>query len=149
MSTSISRVGLDLGGRIDNILQPTTRVFDLTTFGAVEADPMRPVYCPNGELYVDDSASNPIYQLGSSGQERNRRRQLYSTLNVNGDLSPITKGLSTNLVISFDAFDVFQSTQTNGVDAYSYDFTNMAVTDVKDFTYTQTRKYSELTNPLG
>lgn len=141
------RVGLDLGGRIDNILQPTTRVFDLTTFGAVEADPMRPVYCPNGELYVDGSASNPIYQLGSSGQERNRRRQLYSTLNVNGDLSPITKGLSTNLVISFDAFDVFQSTQTNGVDAYSYDFTNMAVTDVKDFTYTQTRKYQELTNP--
>ena len=33
------RVSLDLGGRIDNILQPTTRVFDLTTFGAVEADP--------------------------------------------------------------------------------------------------------------
>ncbi len=141
------RVGLDLGGRIDNIKQPTTGVFNLTTFGAVEADPMRPVFCPNGELYVDGSANNPTYLLGSSGQEKNRRRQLYSTVDVTGNLEPITKGLEANLVVSFDAFDVFQSTQTNRVNSYSYDYTNTAVEKVEDFTYTQTNRYQELTNP--
>ena len=141
------RVGLDLGGRIDNILQPTTRVFDLTTFGAVEADPMRPVYCPNGEIYKDGSASNPIYLLGSSGQEKNRRRQLYSTVDVTGNLEPIIKGLEANLVVSFDAYDVFQSTQTSRVNSYPYDYTNTAVQRVEDFTYKQEEVYQELTNP--
>ncbi len=143
------KVGLDLGGRIDNIIQPTTGVFSLTTFGAVEADPMRPVYCPNGELYVDGNASNPIYLLGSSGQEKNRRRQLYSTLTLDGDLSKITPGLGIQAVMSFDAYDGFQSTQTNSVNAYSYDYTNTAVNDVSEFTYTQTQRYSELTNPTA
>ena len=142
------RVSLDLGGRIDNILQPTTGVFTLTTMGAVEADPMRPVYCPNGELYQDGSAQNPTFLLGSSGQEKNRRRQLYSTLDVTGNLEPITKGLEANLVVSFDAYDVFQSTQTNRVNTYSYDFTNTSVENVEDFTYTQTNRYEELTNPV-
>ncbi len=140
-------VGLDLGGRIDNIIQPTASVFNLTTFGAVEADPMRPVYCPNGEIYVDGSANNPLYQLGASGQEKNRRRQLYSTLTLNGDLSPITKGLGIDAVVSFDAYDGFESTQTNSINTYSYDYTNMSVERVEDFTYTQTNRYSELTNP--
>lgn len=140
-------VSLDLGGRIDNIKQPTTSVFNLTTFGAVEADPMRPVYCPNGELFSDGSANNPIYLLGSSGQEKNRRRQLYSTIDIIGNLDPITKGLGANLVVSFDAFDVFQATQTNRVSTYSYDFTNSAVQNIDDFTYTQTNRYEELTNP--
>ncbi len=140
-------VGLDLGGRIDNIIQPTESVFNLTTFGAVEATPMAPVYCPNGELYASSSANNPLRYLGASGQEKNRRRQLYSTLNVNGDLSPITKGLSANLVVSFDAYDVFESTQTNSINSYSYDYTNTGVTDINDFTYTQYSRYSELSNP--
>jgi TonB-linked SusC/RagA family outer membrane protein len=122
-------------------------VFNLTTFGAVEATPMAPVYCPNGELYASSSANNPLRYLGASGQEKNRRRQLYSTLNVNGDLSPITKGLSANLVISFDAYDVFESTQTNSINSYSYDYTNTGVTDINDFTYTQYSRYSELSNP--
>lgn len=143
------KVGLDLGGRIDNIIQPTASVFNLTTFGAVEADPMRPVYCPNGEIYVDGSANNPLYQLGSSGQEKNRRRQLYSTLTVNGDLSPITEGLGVEAVVSFDAYDGFESTQTNSINTYSYDYTNMDVQRVEDFTYTQTNRYSELTNPTA
>ena len=142
-------VGLDLGGRIDNILQPTTSVFNLTTFGAVEADPMRPVYCPNGQLYYDSSAQNPLFLLGSSGQEKNRRRQLYSTVTVNGDLSPITPGLKVQAVVSFDAYDGFESTQTNSINTYSYDYSNTAVTDVSGFTYTQTNRYSELTNPTA
>lgn len=143
------RVGLDLGGRIDNIIQPTASVFNLTTFGAVEADPMSPVFCPNGEIFSEAGTGtvNPILQLGASGQEKNRRRSLYSTLTVNGDLSPITKGLGVDVVFSFDAYDGFESTQTNSLNAYTYDYTNMSVTDPSQFTYNQTYTYQELTNP--
>lgn len=141
------RVGLDLGGRIDNINQPTTGVFNLTTFGAVEGNPMEPVYTPTGEIYSSTSAQNPARLLGSSGQERNRRRNLYSTAEVNGYLDPITKGLEANLVVSFDAFDVHESTQTNSINSYSYDYMNMDVQRVEDFKLSQTTTYSELTNP--
>lgn len=141
------RVGLDLGGRIDNINQPTSSVFDLTTFGAVEANPMEPVFTPTGEIYSSTSARNPARILGSSGQERNRRRSLYSTAEVNGYLDPITKGLEANLVISFDGFDVHESTQTNSINTYSYDYMNMDVQRVEDFKLSQTTQYSELTNP--
>ena len=35
-------VSLDLGGRIDNISQPSEGVFNLVTFGVIEANPMAP-----------------------------------------------------------------------------------------------------------
>ncbi len=143
------RVGLDLGGRIDNINQPTTGVFNLTTFGAVEANPMEPVYTPDGHIYSSTTAQNPARLLGSAGQEKNRRRNLYSTAEVTGLLDPITKGLEANLVVSFDAFDVFQSSQYNSINTYSYDYMNMDVTKPEDFTLTQTTTYSELTNPTA
>ncbi len=141
------RVGLDLGGRIDNINQPTTGVFDLTTFSAVEANPMEPVYTPGGEIYSSTTARNPARLLGSAGQERNRRRLLYSTAEVNGYLDPITKGLEANLVVSFDGFDVHQATQHNSINTYSYDYMNMDVQRPEDFKLSQTTTYSELTNP--
>lgn len=142
-------VGLDLGGRIDNIVQPTASVFNLTTFGAVEADPMHPIYCPNGEIYSEQGTGtvNPLLQLGASGQEKNRRRQLYSTLTLNGDLSPITKGLGAEVVVSFDAYDGFESTQTNSINAYTYNYSDMSVDDPSKFTYSQQYSYQELTNP--
>ena len=145
------RVGLDLGGRIDNIVQPTAGVFALTTFGAVEADPMHPVYCPNGEIFSEQGTGtvNPLLQLGASGQEKNRRRQLYSTLTINGDLTPITKGLGAEVVVSFDAYDGFESTQTNSLNAYTYNMTDMSVDDPSKFTYSQQYSYQELTNPTA
>ena len=73
-------VGLDLGGRIDNISQSLTSVFDLTTFGAVEATPMAPVFNPDGSVYstgaYSGSARNPINQMASGGRNKNRRRNL-------------------------------------------------------------------------
>lgn len=146
-------VGLDLGGRIDNIQQSLTSVFDLTTFGAVEATPMAPVFCPNGEVYstgaYSGSARNPIQQMASGGLNKNRRRNLYSTLTINGDLGAITPGLKTNLLISFDAFDVFMSYQTNTYESYTYDYNNADVQRVEDFTYTRTNSYVELSNPTA
>lgn len=142
-------VSLDLGGRIDNIIQPTTGVFNLITFGAVEANPMEPVFTPGGQIYFSQSAQNPAYLLASSGQEKNRRRNLYSTLDVTGNLDALTRGLKAKVTVSFDAFDVFESTQWNSINAYSYDYANKDVTDVNDFTLTQTQKYSALTNPTA
>lgn len=140
-------VSLDLGGRIDNIKQPTTRVFDLVTFGAVEATPMSPVYNPDGSLFSSNTAANPIRQLGASGQEKNRRRNLYSTLNAKYDLSPLVPGLGLFGTISFDAYETFQQTQTNSVNSWFYDYDNYNVTDPSQFTYTRFTTESALSNP--
>jgi TonB-linked SusC/RagA family outer membrane protein len=139
-------VSLDLGGRIDNITQPTESVFNLTTFGACEANPMEPVYCPNGELYSSSTANNPIRYLGASGQEKNRRRNLYSTLNVNGDLSPLLKGLKVNATVSFDSYETFESTQTNSVNSYNYDYMG-DFSSLDEITYTRYTSYSALSDP--
>lgn len=147
--TKFLNVSLDLGGRIDNITQPTESVFNLTTFGAVEANPMEPVYCPNGELYSSSTATNPIRQLAASGQEKNRRRNLYSTVNINGDLGALLKGLKVNATVSFDAYETFESTQTNSINTYNYDYNNADVTDVSQFKYTKQTSYSALTNPTA
>jgi len=142
-------VSLDLGGRIDNIKQPTTGVFSLVTFGAVEANPMEPVYTPTGELYSSSTAQNPIRLLGSSGMERNKRRNLYSTLNVKYDFSDWLKGLKAFATVSFDAYETFESTQYNNVNSYYYDYTNTAAEKLSDFTYTRYTTYSALTNPTA
>lgn len=140
-------VSLDLGGRIDNITQPTTAVFNLVTFGAVEANPMEPVYTPGGQIYSSSTANNPARLLAASGQEKNRRRNLYSTVNVTGDLGALVPGLKANAMVSFDSYDVFESTQRNEINSYSYDYSNPSVTDVSEFTLTQTSLYSALSDP--
>lgn len=145
--TKFLNVSLDLGGRIDNITQPTTGVFTLTTFGAVEANPMEPVYCPDGSIYASSTANNAGRYLASSGQEKNRRRNLYTTLSVNGDLGSLLRGLKVNATVSFDSYETFESTQTNSINSYNYDYTNMDVTDVSQYKYTQYSTYAALSDP--
>ena len=101
-------VSLDLGGRIDNICQPTESVFNLTTFGVVEASPLAPTHNPDGSIYSSSTANNPVRYLGGSGLEKNRRRNLYSTLNVKYDLSDLVKGLGLFATVSFDAYETFE-----------------------------------------
>ena len=147
--TKYLNVSLDLGGRIDNIKQPTTGVFSLVTFGAVEANPMEPVHNPDGTLYSSSTAQNPIRLLGASGQEKNRRRNLYSTLNVKGDLGKLLPGLGAYATVSFDAYETFESTQYNNVNTWYYDYNNYDVTDPSGFTYTRNTTASALTNPTA
>lgn len=142
-------VSLDLGGRIDNITQPTTPVFNLVTFGAVEANPMEPVYTPGGQIYSSNTANNPARLLASSGQEKNRRRNLYSTVNVTGDLGELVPGLKANAMVSFDAYDVFESTQHNSINSYYYDYSNPLVTDPSEFKLSQMTSYSALSDPTA
>uniref|UniRef100_S0DDH7 TonB-dependent receptor plug domain-containing protein n=2 Tax=termite gut metagenome TaxID=433724 RepID=S0DDH7_9ZZZZ len=145
--TKFLNVSLDLGGRIDNITQPTEGVFALTTFGAVEANPMEPVYTPDGRIYASSTANNAGRYLAASGQEKNRRRNLYSTLNATGDLGALVRGLKANATISFDSYETFESTQRNSVNSYNYDYMNMEVTDPSEFKYTQYTTYSALSDP--
>ena len=137
-------VSLDLGGRIDNISQPLTPVFNLTTFGAVEAEPMAPVYCPNGEFYSKQSVANAGRLLAASGQDKNRRRNLYSTVNVNGDLKRILPGLKVNATVSFDSYEVFQTTQANDVNSYEYDYLGLNVSDISQIEYKKSSSYTAL-----
>ena len=140
-------VSLDLGGRIDNITQPTEGVFGLVTFGAIEANHMEPVYTPDGHIYSSSTANNPARLLASSGQEKNRRRNLYTTVNATGDLGVLVPGLKANVMVSFDSYDVFESTQRNSINSYYYDYTNPEVTDPSQFTLTRMTSYSALSDP--
>ena len=140
-------VSLDLGGRIDNICQPTESVFNLTTFGVVEANPMAPTHNPDGTIYSSSTANNPVRQLGGSGLEKNRRRNLYSTLNVKYDLSDVLKGLGLFATVSFDAYETFESTQGAAINSWNYDWDNLDAKSVNDFKYTRYTTYSPLADP--
>jgi len=139
-------VSLDLGGRIDDITQPTESVFNLTTFGAVEADPMQPVYMPNGDIYASSTANNAGRYIASSGQEKNRRRNVYSTVNLTGNLDDLLKGLKAKATVSFDSYETFESTQRNAVNSYNYNYT-AKVDDVSEYTITRYTTFSALSTP--
>ncbi|MGL5272990.1 MAG: SusC/RagA family TonB-linked outer membrane protein, partial [Phocaeicola sp.] len=139
-------VSIDLGGRIDNIVQPLTGVFDLVTFGAVEANPMEPVYTPGGEIYASSTANNAGRLLASSGINNNRRRNLYSTVTMNGDLGSLVPGLKANATISFDSYETFMAQQRNNVNSFSYNYT-ANVSDPSEYTLTRFSTYSALSNP--
>ncbi|PTN07636.1 TonB-linked SusC/RagA family outer membrane protein [Mangrovibacterium marinum] len=139
-------VSLDLGGRIDNISQPLTGVFSIVTFGAVEANPMEPVYNPDGTIYASSTAANAGRLLASSGINKNRRRNLYSTVNLTGNLDELIPGLKANAIVSFDSYETFMAYQSNNVNSYNYDYTS-DVNDVSEYTYTRFSTYSALSNP--
>ncbi|MDR3188286.1 MAG: TonB-dependent receptor [Prevotellaceae bacterium] len=139
-------VSVDLGGRIDDISQPYTGVFSIVTFGAIEASPMEPVYTPNGELYASSTANNAGRYLASSGLEKNRRRNVYSTINMNGDLGQLLSGLKAKATISFDSYETFESSQENSVNSFTYDYTS-AASDVSEYTLTRYSTFAALSNP--
>ncbi|MBQ2103619.1 MAG: SusC/RagA family TonB-linked outer membrane protein [Bacteroidales bacterium] len=137
---------LDLGGRIDDIRQSQTSVFNLTTFGAVEVLPMTPTVCPDGSMFDGTVGDNPK-RLISRGLDKNRRRNLYTTVTLKADLGGITPGLGAFGTISFDSYLTFQRRQTNNQDSYRYDYDNANVTDVSQFKYARSSTYSALSNP--
>ena len=139
-------VSMDLGGRIDNISQPNTGVFSIVTFGAIEANPMEPVYNPDGSIYASSTANNAGRLLASSGVNKNRRRNLYSTVDITGNLDELLSGLKANAIVSFDSYETFNSYQTNSVNSYNYDYTG-DVNDISEYEYTRYTTYSALSNP--
>jgi TonB-linked SusC/RagA family outer membrane protein len=140
-------VSLDLGGRIDNISQPLEGVFNLVTFGAVEANPMEPIYTPGGQVYASATANNAGRQLAASGINKNRRRNVYSTVNVTGDLGSLVPGLKANAMISFDSYETFMAQQSNRINSYNYNYNSTDVTSPDQYELTQFTTFLALTNP--
>jgi len=139
-------VGLDLGGRIDNILQPGIDIWNLFTWGAGENLPIYPVFCPNGEFFMPTTSDskNGAAQIAGRGIEQNRRRNLYTTVTATGDLSSLLPGLKANAVVSFDAYETFQKVQQADINVFYYDFQNSNVTSVDDYTYQRMRTFKAL-----
>ena len=139
-------VGMDLGGRIDNIIQPGIDVWNLFTWGAGENLPIYPVYCPNGEFFMPTSSDskNGAAQIAGRGIEQNRRRNLYTTVTATGDLGSLLAGLKANAVVSFDSYETFQKVQQADINVFYYDFQNSDVQSVDDYTYQRMRTYKAL-----
>jgi TonB-linked SusC/RagA family outer membrane protein len=139
-------VGLDLGGRIDNILQPGIDIWNLFTWGAGENLPIYPVYCPNGEFFMPtaNDSKNGAAQIAGRGIEQNRRRNLYTTVTATGDLGSLVKGLKAHAVVSFDAYETFQKVQRADINVFSYDFQNSNVTSPDQYTYQRMRTFKAL-----
>lgn len=141
-------VSLDLGGRIDNIVQPGIDMWNLFTWGAGENLPIYPVFCPNGEFFMPDTSDskNGAAQIAGRGLEQNRRRNLYTTITATGNLDDLVKGLKAQLVFSFDSYETFQKVQQADINAYYYNFRD-PVSDVSEYTYKRMRTFKALPNP--
>lgn len=116
-------IGLDLGGRIDNILQPGMDTWNLFCFGATETAPIYPIHNPDGSWYTPANSSdhNGVAQLSGRGIEQNRLRNLYTTVTATGDLSSLIDGLKAKAVVSFDSYETFYKLQHGDYSSYSYD----------------------------
>ena len=151
-------LSLDLGGRFDNIKQPTAQstttsdwraadTWQIFCQGIAENLPIYPVFCPNGEFFVPSStypAKNAAYLISSNGTEYNRRRNLYSTINLIGDFGFLTKGLKGHITYSFDGYDTMQKWQEAEANAYSYDIKGTYL-DPEEISYTQVRTFQTTT----
>ncbi len=138
-------VGLDLGGRIDNILQPGIDMWNLFTWGAGENLPIYPVYCPNGEFFMPTTSDskNGAAQIAGRGVEQNRRRNLYTTVTATGDLGSLLPGLKANAVVSFDSYETFQKVQQADINVFYYNFQDK-VASVDEYEYQRMRTYKAL-----
>lgn len=141
-------VSLDLGGRIDNITQPGIDVWNLFTWGAGENLPIYPVFTPNGDFFMptNSDSKNGAAQIAGRGIEKNRRRNLYSTITATGDLGSLLPGLKADLTFSFDSYETFQQVQQADINVYYYNFTD-DVADVSDYEYRRMRTFKALPNP--
>ena len=151
-------LNVDLGGRIDNIIQPTATwggagdaadAWQIFCFGINENKPTNPVFCPNGEFFIptDNHSKNVAYMISSNGTEQNRRRNLYSTVNLVGDFGFLTKGLKGHITYSFDGYETFQKYQDREANGFYYDYMK-DYTSLEEISYTRQRTYSALSTAI-
>ncbi|MDR0765698.1 MAG: TonB-dependent receptor [Odoribacteraceae bacterium] len=141
-------VSLDLGGRVDNIVQPGIDVWNLFTWGAGENKPIFPVFCPDGSFFMptESDSKNGAAQIAGRGIETNRRRNLYTNATAEGNLDFITDGLKAKLTVGFDSYETFQATQVADIDVYYYNF-GAEVSDPSEYEYRRMRTGIALPNP--
>lgn len=141
-------VSLDLGGRVDNIVQPGIDVWNLFTWGAGENKPIFPVFCPDGSFFMptESDSKNGAAQIAGRGIETNRRRNLYTNATAEGNLDFITGGLKAKVTVGFDSYETFQAVQRADIDVYYYNF-GTAVNDPSEYEYRRMRTGIALPNP--
>jgi TonB-linked SusC/RagA family outer membrane protein len=141
-------LSLDLGGRIDNVVQPGIDVWNLFTWGAGENKPIFPVFCPNGSFFMptESDSKNGAAQIAGRGIETNRRRNLYTNATATGNLDAIAKGLAARVTIGFDSYETFRATQVADIDVYYYNF-GATVNDPSEYEYRRMRTGIALPNP--
>lgn len=146
--TDYLNVSLDLGGRIDFTQRPNTSTFNLLTFGNIEVNPMEPVFNPDGSIYGSSTARNAGYYIAGTGLARERRRGLYSTVNVTGNLGALLPGLKANATISFDSFEAFNINQSASMDQFRYNLSTVtSLTDPSQIVYIRYRTFRALGTP--
>ena len=146
--TDYLNVSLDLGGRIDLTRRPNTSSFNLLTFGNIEVNPMEPVWNPDGTVYGSATARGASRYIAGSGLAQERRRSLYTTVNVTGDLGALLPGLKANAVISFDSRENFDFRQSASMDQYNYKYQEVeSLNDISEIVYTRYRTYRALGTP--
>jgi TonB-linked SusC/RagA family outer membrane protein len=146
--TDYLNVSLDLGGRIDVTRRPNTSSFNLLTFGNIEVNPMEPVFNPDGSIYGSSTAQNAGRYIAGTGLARERRRGIYSTVNVTGKLDALIPGLKANAIISFDSFERFTFNQSASMNQFNYPIaTVMNLTDISQLVYTRYRTFAALGTP--
>ncbi|MDR1414430.1 MAG: TonB-dependent receptor [Odoribacteraceae bacterium] len=141
-------LSLDLGGRIDNIVQPGIDVWNLFTWGAGENKPIYPVFCPDGSFFMptESDSKNGAAQIAGRGIGTNRRRNLYTNVTATGNLDFITEGLDAKVTVGFDSYETFQAVQTGDIDVYNYNFGTL-VNDPSEYEYRRMRTGIALPNP--
>ncbi|MDR2414588.1 MAG: TonB-dependent receptor [Odoribacteraceae bacterium] len=141
-------VSLDLGGRVDNIVQPGIDVWNLFTWGAGENKPIFPVFCPDGSFFMptESDSKNGAAQIAGRGIETNRRRNLYTNATADGNLDFITSGLKAKITVGFDSYETFQAVQSADIDVYYYNF-GAEVNDPSEYEYRRMRTGVALPNP--
>ncbi|MDR2130926.1 MAG: TonB-dependent receptor [Odoribacteraceae bacterium] len=141
-------VSLDLGGRIDNIVQPGIDTWNLFTWGAGENKPIFPVFCPDGSFFMptESDSKNGAAQIAGRGIETNRRRNLYTNATATGNLDFITEGLKAKVTVGFDSYEIFQAVQRSDIDVYYYNF-GADVSDPSEYEYKRMRTGIALPNP--
>ena len=146
--TDYLNVSLDLGGRIDLTRRPNTSSFNLLTFGNIEVNPMEPVFNPNGTVYGSSTARNAGRYIAGSGLYQERRRNLYSTVNITGKLDALIPGLKANAVISFDSREDFRISQSARMEQFNYPYQTVTdLNDISEIVYRRYRDYRALGNP--
>jgi TonB-linked SusC/RagA family outer membrane protein len=141
-------MSLDLGGRIDNIVQPGIDVWNLFTWGAGENKPIYPVFCPDGSFFMptESDSKNGAAQIAGRGIETNRRRNLYTNVTATGNLDFITEGLGAKVTVGFDSYETFQAVKQGDIDVYNYNF-GANVNDPSEYEYRRMRTGIALPNP--
>lgn len=133
--TSKLDLSMQVGGRVENRLEPTQDINYLgtsTVLNALYLTPPNafPLLNPNG-TYGGTSVfqtSNPLALLQSRGYNSQITRVLQASMSARYNLDDVTKGLSASAMYAYDFSGLYASGQTQNFEVYSFNPTGNVYT---------------------